>query len=1551
MFRSSTHLGSLRGLLLLLVAGWLTLMAVPSQAQTVLNVTNFGARGDAVQIWADTTGNSSVVVFANVLTSADIGKTVELFGVGDVHSGNNVNGVYVTNAQDLIAIITNVVNGTNIYISPVPSVTSSGVYCIYGTQNAPAFQAAVEAASGTNTIINIPAGNYLLIPPQQYTNYIYNPNVNINSDSGILIRKGGLHFVGAGRDSTILMGDGAFKNQGGVCMRGMVFICEGPVTNDYPLIWDSLTFDGGLQYGDVGNEGTQPANPIDGIGWDGTSAAGCDTGSEPLNRFKEFINCNFQHMRGEMIKGITGSARTETILVTNCVFTDGNATAFNYNFAHTITGCTFSNMYQVEEFYLTYPTNAASYFINNYCTNLYHGIIALNGGTLTNEPYIISNNTFYCTFNAVAIGMAPAANVTVISNTFTQVTNFFSQAITMNYGGGAQPGSTNAFNTNIVIAGNTFINQWYSVFNWGGANSTDCNRAAGVQVYGNNFIGVNASTFLTQGWATNVHLYSNEFSGATFWLPSGVSSGGAGSQFALIDTNNDYWANIYDNIGVTNYISYANGSKFQIIYAYKPGTVWALVDTNGSQIPSGAQMLILNNASQNQSNEPIYLDTAMTKGPISLPYGQTLLASWTNGAWVNMTGATNPPPANPTNHVSSANLLFGTILSGLSVTGSFTVQNVGGGTLSGTASVGAPFSIVSGGSYSLSANASQTVTVSFNPTTAGSYSQNVTLTGGGGATVAISGSATNAPVNPAIHVSSPSLPFGTVLSGTSVTGGFTVQNVGGGTLSGAASVGAPFAIVSGGSYNLGANASQTVTVSFNPISAGGYNQNVTLTGGGGASVGVSGSATNAPIPTPVLQVAPGSIAYGTILNGTSATNSFTVQNIGTGTLTGTASVGAPFSIVSGGSYSLGANASQTVTVAFSPTAASNYNQSVTFTGGNGTNTTVTGSATNAPVPTPVLQVTPGSIAYGTILNGTSATNSFTVQNIGSGTLIGTASVGAPFSIVSGGSYSLGAGQVQAVVVAFNPLAVSNYNQTVTFTGGNGTNTTVTGSATNAPVPTPVLQVTPGSIAYGTILNGTSKTNSFTVQNIGTGTLIGTASVGVPFSIVSGGSYSLDAGQVQAVVVAFSPLVVSNYNQSVTFTGGNGTNATVTGSATNAPVPTPVLQVTPGSIAYGTILNGTSKTNSFTVQNIGTGTLTGTASVGAPFSIVSGGSYSLGAGASQPVTVIFSPTVANNYNQSVTFAGGNGANTTVTGSATDAPPVLPTVSAINVNATDVDLSLPGLQIYAGTTVQFSATATNAQTWQWSYTVNGGAPVVWTNGTSPITNISGYFGTNTIGNSYVWTLVVSNSQGWAESQTNLEVEAVPNPGGGTTNTGLIFTATNGVLSGMLMGNIVINGVSSSYIFLPSPAPGDISSGTAVFNITIATAGNYEIQALVDAPGTSANTFAVNMDAAPQDPTMIWDILPITSGFEQRIVSWRGSGTANNDQFVPKVFGLSAGAHQILFKGEGPGTALASFTLLQVIPAAPAAQAPAKRSIQSSPAPPPTTPDGLRIISSGP
>ncbi len=82
---------------------------------------------------------------------------------------------------------------------------------------------------------------------------------------------------------------------------------------------------------------------------------------------------------------------------------------------------------------------------------------------------------------------------------------------------------------------------------------------------------------------------------------------------------------------------------------------------------------------------------------------------------------------------------FGSVAVGATSDLSFTVQNTGGDTLTGKATVSAPFSIVSGGTYNLKAGQSQIVTVRYSPTAAGSYSQLVTLTGGNGALVTVSG--------------------------------------------------------------------------------------------------------------------------------------------------------------------------------------------------------------------------------------------------------------------------------------------------------------------------------------------------------------------------------------------------------------------------------------------------------------------------------------------------------------------------------------------------------------------------------------------------------------------------------------------------------------------------------------------------------------------------------------------------------------------------------------------------------------------------------------------
>lgn len=217
----------------------------------------------------------------------------------------------------------------------------------------------------------------------------------------------------------------------------------------------------------------------------------------------------------------------------------------------------------------------------------------------------------------------------------------------------------------------------------------------------------------------------------------------------------------------------------------------------------------------------------------------------------------------------------------------------------------------------------------------------------------------------------------------------------------------------------------------------------------------NGSATRSfsVLPSlPIINVVPASTDFGTVAVGLTADRTFTVRNAGGGILTGSAATSFPFSIVAGGSYSLAAGASQAVTVRFTPTLAQTYNGSITFSGGGGTTVQVMGNG--AVQPQPILSLSPASLAFGSVAVGSSVDLNFTVQNTGGGTLSGSASVPAPFSIVSGSPYSLTAGQSIFVWVRFAPTSAQDSTAAVSFSGASGASATVSGTGITPTIPAP-----------------------------------------------------------------------------------------------------------------------------------------------------------------------------------------------------------------------------------------------------------------------------------------------------------------------------------------------------------------------------------------------------------------------------------------------------------------------------------------------------------------
>jgi len=143
------------------------------------------------------------------------------------------------------------------------------------------------------------------------------------------------------------------------------------------------------------------------------------------------------------------------------------------------------------------------------------------------------------------------------------------------------------------------------------------------------------------------------------------------------------------------------------------------------------------------------------------------------------------------------------------------------------------------------------------------------------------------------------------------------------------------------------------------------------------------------------------------------------------------------------------------------------------------------------------------------------------------------------------------------------------------------------------------------------------------------------------------------------------------------------------------------------------------------------------------------------------------------------------------------------------------------------------------------------------------------------------------------------------------GLTFAATAGAISAPFV-------VTNNNAIVQPDYTTMTAGGQAVYTFNVSAAGNYIVSALVNVPTTDNNSFFVNIDAQPSDPTMIWDI-PVTTGLVSQTVSWRGNGVVDSTsasgmtaQYAPQVFSLSAGTHQLIVRGREGLVQLGTITL---------------------------------------
>jgi hypothetical protein len=396
--------------------------------------------------------------------------------------------------------------------------------------------------------------------------------------------------------------------------------------------------------------------------------------------------------------------------------------------------------------------------------------------------------------------------------------------------------------------------------------------------------------------------------------------------------------------------------------------------------------------------------------------------------------------------------------------------------------------------------------------------------------------------------------------------------------------------------------------------------------------------------------------------------SFTITNTGGGTLLGGMTLIASdagrqsFSTSSDIGINLAAGQSKTVIVRFTPQSSTPVIGSVRITTNGGVKRVLLlGGGQGTATPQATTSV--AAIDFGAVVINTAAERSFIVTNTGGGTLTGTVDPqpNSPFSVASGRTLNLAAGQSQIVLIRVTSPNLGTLSDRVTLNTNGGTPAVLLFATI---VGQPRLSVDPGKVEFGTVQLPNSATQIFTVTNTGGGTLMGNVNVTntsttAPFSLASGGSFVLEANQSQNVTISFSSKATGTFTGAANVTS-NGGSTSVSLSATAAQ-PGPTLSITPTAINFGTLPNNqcTTRTSSFQVSNNGGGTLTGsiTTTGGAaggpsPYS-TSPNSFSLTAGQSQTINVVWRPTGTgtDNGTSSISSNGGTG-SVSLTGRCTN-----------------------------------------------------------------------------------------------------------------------------------------------------------------------------------------------------------------------------------------------------------------------------------------------------------
>jgi hypothetical protein len=648
--------------------------------------------------------------------------------------------------------------------------------------------------------------------------------------------------------------------------------------------------------------------------------------------------------------------------------------------------------------------------------------------------------------------------------------------------------------------------------------------------------------------------------------------------------------------------------------------------------------------------------------------------------------------------VGFAAINFATISLGLKSTYNLVLNNIGSADLNISLITvnGTEFSI-SGVSTpkTISAGQSAQAVVTFSPTVAGSATGSISITSNDPVNptllVSLAGTGTTTPTGQLSAIPA-SLSFGTVATGSSANQQIQLTNTGNAAvnISSVTASGTGFS-ATGLTLPATVSPSQSVslTASFAPSAAG----------SAAGSLSILSDAANSPLSIPLsgtgaqpgLSISPPTFNFGSVVDGQTKSQTFTITNIGTVALTI-----AQLS-VSGASYSASGlvtpatvtpGGTTTFSVLFAPTTAGSLAGSISISS-NAPNSPSTVSLSGTGVAASVtLSTNPASLSFAGVNAGSTSTKNVTVSNSGNSSLtISQITVNAKDFAASGIStpLALGAGQSAVLSVSFDPSVSESITGNVTLMSSQGASAVISVSGSGVQ---PAVTLTPTSASFGSVTVGSPSTQTFQLTNSGTGALT-ISQLSVSGSGFSAGTLSLpitlNSGQSTTFNVQFAPAGAGAATGSVTIVSNAPNSPALIALSGTGVAATQVLSFSTTTLGFGGVNTGSSSTQSVTLTN------TGNANVSISQISESGAGFTL-SGASAPVTitpgqtltfaVIFTPGAAGTASGTVTVtsnATGSPASIALTGTGVQAAG-----HSATLNWTASTSSVSGYNVYRSTT---------------------------------------------------------------------------------------------------------------------------------------------------------------------------------------------------------------------------------------------------------------------------